>query len=355
MKKHSTRQEAEQKKQGGVVGLDLGDRWSHYCRLEERGGKREEGRVRTTPAAMREWLPRQGADLVVMEVGTHSSWVSREVEAGGRRALVADARRVELISRNQGKSDRTDAELLARLGRADEALLKPIRHRGAAAQLDLTMVRARDALVRARTQLVNTVRGLVKGTGERLPSCSAEAFAQRAGATLPASLRAALGPLLDMIRALTQKIGGLDRQVERVAKRYPETECLRQVSGVGVLTAVAYVLTLEDPRRFGRSRQVGPYLGMTPGRAQSGECDPQKRISKAGNGYLRRLLVGSAHYILGPFGPPTALREWGLRLAARGGGNGKKRAVVAVARKLAVLLHRLWVSGAVYQPFPAAA
>lgn len=354
MKKDSTMPGVAKQGVGLVVGLDLGDRWSYYCRLEEHGNPVEEGRVKTTPAAMREWLGQQEAGLVVLEVGTHSSWVSREVEASGARALVADARRVEVISKNVGKSDRSDAELLARLGRADEGLLKPIQHRSARAQADLTLIRARDALVRARTQLINTARGLVKGTGERLPACSAEAFAARVSEEVPPGLRAALRPVLDAIRVLTQKIGKLDGEVRKVARKYPETKGLEQIPGVGVLTALAYVLTLEDPRRFGRSRQVGAYLGMTPARAQSGSRDPQKGISKAGDGYLRRLLVSSAHYILGPFGPSTALREWGLRLAMRGGGNGKKRAVVAVARKLAVLLHRLWSSGAVYQPFPAA-
>jgi len=115
------------------------------------------------------------------------------------------------------------------------------------------------------------------------------------------------------------------------------------------------VLTLEDPGRFRQSRAVGPYLGLCPRRDQSGGRDAQLRITKRGDAMLRRLLVSGAQYILGPFGPDTDLRRWGLRLAARGGKNAKKRAVVAVARKLATLLHRLWVSGATYQPLRAAA
>jgi transposase len=135
-----------------------------------------------------------------------------------------------------------------------------------------------------------------------------------------------------------------------MAKRYPETELLRQVQGVGVVTSLTYVLTVEDPKRFRRSREAGCYAGLRPGRRRSGKSDPQMRISKEGDQYLRRILVQAGHYILGPHGEDSDLRRWGLKLAARGGKNAKKRAVVAVARKLAVLLHHLWVTGEVYEP-----
>lgn len=157
--------------------------------------------------------------------------------------------------------------------------------------------------------------------------------------------------MLDVIAVLGKEVGRYDRQVETLAAtRHPETTALRQVPGVGALTALSYVLTLEDPARFPKSRAVGSYLGLRPKQRDSGESTPALRISKRGDAHLRRLLVGSAHYILGPFGPDTDLRRWGLTLAARGGTNAKKRAVVAVARKLAVLLHRLWVTGEVYEP-----
>lgn len=168
---------------------------------------------------------------------------------------------------------------------------------------------------------------------------------------MPAELVSALGPVLETIAELTVRIRAYDRELERLcAQQYPETQRLRQVAGVGALTALAYVLVLEDPTRFARSRAVGPYLGLRPKRAESGQARPQLRISKGGDVLLRKLLVQSAHYVLGPFGPDTDLRRWGQRLAARGGKNAKKRAVIAVARKLAVLLHRLWMSGAKYEP-----
>ena len=151
--------------------------------------------------------------------------------------------------------------------------------------------------------------------------------------------------------AVSDCIQVYDERIEKLGReKYGHTELLRQVKGVGPLTSLAYVLTLENPDRFAKSRDVGPYLGLVPKQEESGDSQPQLGISKAGDVMLRRLLVGSAHYILGPFGPDTDLRRYGLRLCERGGKNAKKRAAVAVARKLAVLLHRLWISGEVYEP-----
>jgi transposase len=185
-----------------------------------------------------------------------------------------------------------------------------------------------------------------------LPSCSTQSFAKKARPALPESLRPALEPLLETIQDMTKRIQGYEQEIEHLCQHvYPETASLCQIKGVGALTALAYVLTLEDAKRFKESREVGPYLGLVPKRNQSGDTDPQGRITKTGDQFLRRLLVGSAHYILGPFGEESLLRTWGLRLAERGGKAAKKRAVVAVARKLAVLLHKLWVSGEDYHPF----
>jgi transposase len=339
-----------------TIGLDLGDRFSQLCALDARGQILATARRRTTPAALERHFAALPRGRIVLEVGTHSPWVSRLLERLGHEVLVANARQVRLIYGSDRKSDRVDAETLARLGRLDPALLQPIRHRGAEAQADLAQLRARDALVRTRTLLINHVRGAVKAWGARLPASSAPAFATKAAPGVPPELRGALGPLLELIATLTYEIRGMERQLARVATaRYPETARLRQPSGVGLLTALCDVLTLEDPGRFRQSRAVGPYLGLCPRRDQSGGHEAQLRITKRGDAMLRRLLVSGAQYILGPFGPDTDLRRWGLRLAARGGKNAKKRAVVAVARKLATLLHRLWVSGAVYQPLRAAA
>ena len=198
-------------------------------------------------------------------------------------------------------------------------------------------------------------RACVKAFGVRLPACSAESFAGRVKPQVPKVLAEAIAPLLETTERLTEQIRDYDRQVATISRaRYTCSERLQQVSGVGPLTALAYVLTLEEPQRFEKSRAVGAYLGLTPKRDQSGQTDKQLHISRAGNGYLRQLLVTSSHYILGPFGPDSDLRRYGLRIAERGGKNAKKRAVVAVARKLSVLLHYLWKTGADYVPLRGA-
>jgi transposase len=287
-----------------------------------------------------------------MEVGTHSRWASHLLKELGHDVLVANARKLRAIYHNPRKGDRADAETLARLARLDPALLSPIHHRSPQAQSDLAVLRSRDAIIRARTLLINHARSIVKSSGDRLPSCSADSFAHKVAPDIPETLHPALLPILDTIASLTKQIREYDRQIELLCQdQYPETKLLRKVSGVGPLTALAFILTLENPDRFHRSREVGPALGLVPKRDQSGDQDPQLRITKTGDPYLRRLVVGSAQYILGPFGPDCDLRRWGLKLAERGGKNAKKRAVVGVARKLAVLLHHLWKTGEIYDPF----
>ena len=336
---------------GWTVGLDVSDRYTQVYGVDPSGARVVEDRIRTTPPAMRQWFAGRPRLRVVLEVGTHSPWLSRVVAASGHEVLVANARKLRLIYQNDRKSDRLDAASLARVGRLDPTLLAPIHHRGETAQADLALLRARETLVRARTQLVNHVRGAVKAVGGRLPACSTPSFAQRVAGELPAILRPALEPVLATIRHLSGQIRHYDRTLATIAhERYPETARLRQVKGVGPLTALCYVLTLEDPHRFRRSRAVAAYLGLCPRQWESGERQPQLRITKAGDGMARRLLVSAAQYILGPFGPDTALRRWGLGLGARGGRFPKHRAVVAVARKLAGLLHSLWVHERDYVP-----
>ena len=334
-----------------TIGLDLGDRHSYFCTLDSAGENLESGRVQTTKSTLENRFRNCEAARVVIEAGTHSPWVSRLLADCGHEVLVANPRKLALITQNDSKDDPVDAELLARLGRVDPQLLSPIEHRGRQAQADLAVIRARDAVVAARTQLVNHVRGAVKSLGSRMASCSTRSFAKKAGSQLPTDLRFALEPLLEVIAAMTQQINGYDRQIEDTCReKYPETELLRQVTGVGAVTSLTFVLTLENPHRFARSRSVGSFLGLRPGKDKSGAQDPELHITKGGDRLLRRLLVGSAQYILGPFGPDCDLRRWGLKLASRGRKSAKKRAVVAVARKLAVLLHRLWAGSEVYEP-----
>jgi transposase len=288
---------------------------------------------------------------IAIEAGTHSPWVSRVLEECGHEVLVANARKLRLIYANKRKTDEVDAENLARLARLDPKLLYPLRHRGEESQAHMALIRSRQALVDCRSQLVNHVRGTVKSFGARLPKCPARSFHNRAAEHVPEPLLPAIGPILEQIGSLTERIRQYDRKLETVSEEhYPQTELLRQVEGIGPLTALTFVLTLEDPHRFEESRSVGAYLGLVPANDRSGESDPQKRISKEGDELLRKLLVSSAHYVLGPFGSDSDLRRHGEKIASRGGKNAKKRAAVAVARKLSVLLHRLWVSAEVYDP-----
>jgi transposase len=335
-----------------TAGLDLGDKYSYLCLIDTESGEViEEGRLRTTPEAFERRFASERALRIAIEAGTHSPWASRVLEECGHEVLVANARKLRLIYANKQKTDEIDAENLARLARVDPKLLYPLKHRGEDSQAHMALIRSRQALIGCRTQLVNHVRGAVKSFGACLPKCPARSFHNRAPEHIPEALCAALGPILEQIGSLTERIRQYDRKLETIAKEhYPETELLRQVEGIGPLTALTFVLTLEDPHRFEKSRSVGAYLGLVPATSQSGERDPQKRISKEGDEMLRRLLVGSAHYILGPFGGDSDLRRHGEKIASRGAKNAKKRAAVAVARKLSVLLHRLWVSGEVYEP-----
>jgi transposase len=334
-----------------TIGLDLGDRSSHYCILNEAGEVILEQKLATTPEAMKQTFAKVPRSLIAMETGTHSPWVSRLLTELGHEVLVAHAQKVQLITKSKRKDDRHDARTLARLARIDPQLLGPVRHRSAKAQIHLTVIRARAELVRARTALVNAARGLAKSHGQRLPPCGTQQVSRELAAGLHAELREVLEPLLQEIESLNERIQEYEVRMEKIAREsYPQVELLKQVKGVGTQIALTYVLTLEDPQRFAKSREVGWFLGLRPGRRDSGASQPQMHISKEGDRYLRTMLVQGAHYILGPFGEDSDLRRWGQKLAARGGKSAKKRAVVAVARKLAVLLHRLWVSGEVYEP-----
>ncbi|MGA2235281.1 MAG: IS110 family transposase [Terriglobales bacterium] len=334
-----------------TIGLDLGDRSSWYCVLNESGAVLLEQKLSTTPQAMREVFGGMPRSRIALETGMHSPWVSRLLSELGHEVIVAHARNVRLIGESRKKDDRLDAQTLARLARIDPQLLCPVKHRSARAQADLTVIRARAGLVRARTALVNTARGLAKSYGERLRGCNVRNMNPEKAEVLSPELQKALEPLLAGIESLSERIREYNEGIEQLAEQsYPQVARLKQVKGVGTLIALTYVLTLEDAHRFGKSRDVGCYLGLQPGRRNSGQSEPQMHISKEGDPYLRTLLVQGAHHILGPFGVDSDLRRWGLKLAERGGKSGKKRAIIAVARKLAVLLHRLWVSGEVYEP-----
>ena len=354
MKRNTTDQSPKRRSirrmQSLTIGMDLGDKTSRFCVIGSSGEVISDGGVATTKKAISEKFGSLKRCRIAIEAGTHSPWISRLLFELGHEVIVANPRQLKLITESSRKSDNVDAETLARLARVDPLLLRPIRHRSERAQMDLMVIRARAALVQARTSLVNTGRGMVKASGERLPKVDAEALGVEEASALPAALREVLRPLLDTVEQLTVKIKAADKEIERMARtRYPETELLMQVSGVGALIALTFVLTVDDKERFQKSRDVGCFIGLRPRRQDSGERRPQLPITKEGDMYLRALLVQGAHCILSRQGPDTDLKRWGERMCT-GGRNAKKRAIVAVARKLAILLHRFWVTGEVYEP-----
>ena len=335
---------------GFTIGLDLGDRNHYVCALDATGQIIHEGPIPNDRVALAWLLTKYPAASVALEAGTHSPWISRYLTDCGATVIVANPRKLHAISRHERKCDRRDAAMLARLARADVALLHPIKHGSAQAQHDLLGLKLRDALVRTRVNLINTVRFTLKSLGHRVSNPSSEAFHKSILTAVPADCLPVVQPVLAVLALLTEQIKTLERDLVARSKRdYPVTQRLQQIAGVGPLTALCFVLKIGEPTRFGRSRDVGPYLGLCPGRDQSGGTDKQLRISKCGDGLLRRLLVSAAHYVLGPFGPACALRAYGQHLAGTSA-REKKRAVVAVARKLAVLLLSLWKHGTDYEP-----
>jgi len=343
-------------KQRLTVGLDLGDRYSRYCILDEAGEKASEDKLPTTKTGLDALFGKMSPCRIALEVGTHSPWVSRHLAGMGHEVIVANPRKVKLITQSVKKNDRMDAEQLARLARVDPKLLSPIHHRGPEAQADLAVVRARMTLVDARTELINSARGMAKPMGERLPKCDADYVKESLADGLSAAAQTAIRPLLKSVEEINKQIQVYEQRIGAIAERYPEMKVLKQVHGVGTLIALTYILTIEDAQRFAHSREVGPYVGLTRKLKDSGDSQPELGISKSGDELLRRLLVQGAHCILRQGAPDSDLKAWGMARLQSGGKPGKgskkakKKAVVAVARKLAVLLHHLWVTGEVYDP-----
>ena len=308
-------------------------------------------RLRMKAEDLEPYLATMGRSRVAIEAGGQSRWVAELIERCGHQVFVSNTRKVAYIHQSDDKNDPGDAYKLAELVYFKPRLLHPIQHRSQQAQADLSWIRAREVLVGTRTAVVNAVRGMSKAFGKRLAKCSTEAFSSKMADQIPEAIRGAVAPLLETLDHLNEQIDYYDRMEAKIARdRYGKHELLTQVDGVGVHTALSFMLTIGDAERFQKSRAVGCYLGLRPKQQDSGESKPQLGITKAGDEYLRKTLVNCAHYILGPHGKESDLRQFGQRICKRGGKNAKKRAVIAVARKLSVLLHRLWVTGETYEP-----
>jgi len=335
-----------------TIGVDMGDKYSRYSILDQASGEVVgTGRVATTPRSMETFLSNYPQARVVLEVGTHSRWSSEIAQACCEEVLVANPRKLSFIYKNNRKSDEVDALALARVGRLDPTLLSPIQHRSEAAQLDRVVLRCRAGLVSSRTKLVNILRGIVKSFGHRLPALATKRIGHQTMELLPPDLHIQMHPLLLAIEALNDEIAEYDKRVNALAEqKYAEAKRLTQVPGVGNLTALAFILTIEDRDRFRSSRTVGAFFGLVPKRDQSGDVEKQLSITKSGDRMVRTLLVQCAQKILASNSPDSDLKRAGLRIAARGGKTTKKKAVIAVARKLAVLMHALWRDDTVYEP-----
>jgi len=334
------------------VGIDLGDAKSHICSLDpETGEILNESAIPTTREDLARVFAAMPRAVILMETGTHSNWVARLLTAQGHKVTVAHARRLRIVSENLRKSDRTDAQVLAMLAASPVNLVKAIVVRSAQTQELAAVVRARDLAVQTRSTLAVGAKGFVKAAGARLPGSQPAALPQRAWDHVPPELSSAVHPLLSLIAQMTETIRGYDREIERICGELrPETKRLTQVHGVGEVTALAYVLAVESASRFEHSRDVGAFFGLVPAKNQSGRSNPKLGISKNGDALVRRLLVQCAHQILRKASPDTALQRWGLAYIERHGKGSRKTAATAVARKLAVLLHALWTSGAKYEP-----
>lgn len=330
-----------------VIGLDLSLKTAQAAVLDSSGNWALESTIRATETSLRRFFEGRASSLVVVEAGGTSAWVARLAEEAGHEVLVANPRRVKLISESSRKTDRVDARMLARLAQADPALLAPVKHRSEQTQRSRGLLRVRGCLVRQRTESINVVRGLLRGFGYRIRMGATARFTRRfAQLELPAELREMVSLLLETIDHLSAQIAKADQAIERLAERHPAIDLLKTVPGVGQLIATNYVLCIEDPERFAKARDVTGFLGLNPRVHQSGAVLRIGGITKEGDGELRRLLVQGAHVLLRSK-QDSDLKRWGLRLKERA---GTKKAVVAVARKLAVVLLVMWRDGAAFEP-----
>ena len=334
-----------------TIGFDLGAKTSSYSVLGGGGAVVDEGSVPMSPKRVREFFTEQPQSRVVIEASGSSRWTAKIAIELGHEVIIANPRKLHHITKSYTKSDGNDAFRLADLGQVRPRLLSPVRLRSDKAHSGRMHQRVRTQLISNRTALINCVRGCARSLGHALPSCSTRVFYKRARTALPTADLEVLTPLLDQLEALAKQIDSCDQKTKLLgANEFPEAGILRQISGVGPVLSLAFVCSIDEPKAFKNSRSVGAFFGLAPKSRQSGDSSPQLRISKQGDPETRRLLVSAATYILGPFGEDCDLRRYGQRIAASGSQAARAKARIAVARKLAVLLHRLLITGEEYEP-----
>ncbi len=334
------------------VGIDVHQKYSELCVVSDRGEIVDQERAPTTEARLRRFFKNRPPSRVLLESGPMTPWVYRLLSELVQEVVVVNPRRVRLIAESTLKTDKADAEVLARIGRLDLGLLRPVYQRTEAAQDLRTRLRVRSALVRSRTALINTVRGLLRAQGYRLAPSTTRTFMTRYGAAkIPKTLTLTIDPLVEMIVGLTQQIDLLHQGLVEQSRADALTTRLQTVPGVGPLVSLAFVGWMDRSQRFQNSRDVGACLGLRPRLRSSGGHEHRGRITREGDSEMRRLLVQAAHCALRSK-RDSALKRWAEQLLQR---VGKSKTVVALARKIAVLLHHLWVTGGSFRPFPQAA
>jgi len=336
-----------------IIGVDLGDKKHAVCVTDKDGNILKEYFITNTQNSLTKLAEAYPKSLIAIEVGTHSPWISRLLSSLGAEVIVANARKLRAIYTNERKSDELDARMLAKIARLDPDLLYPIQHGTEESQRDLAVIRLRDTLTRQRVNLILSVRFTLKSMGIVLKQSSTPSFADSARDQLndDVDTLCLIHPALLVIDELTLQIKDLDKRIKNmIADKYKEAERLQQIPGIGPITALTFILHIGNSERFDKIRDVGAYLGLVPRRDQSGSLDKQLPISKTGDKYLRSLLVQAAQYILGHFGPDCDLRRQGHKIAARGGKAAKRKAVVAVARKLSVMMLSMWQRSSDYNP-----
>lgn len=330
------------------VGFDVSKEETSYCVMDKDGKVLARGKTATDPTALFEALREHCLcpERIVMETGTLSHWLVRELRERGLPVELIDARQAHAVMKLQhNKTDANDAELLAEIART--GFCRPVAVKSEEAQGGRIALKARSHLVRQRRDTENTIRGLLASLGHRFPKGVGK-FARRVRAILEEhpELGAVVEPLLCARAALATSLEALDKEVVRLAKDSPSCRLLMSAPGVGPVTAMAFASTIDDPGRFSKSRTVGAYVGLTTRRFQSGEMDYSGRISKHGDTMLRALLYEAANSMLTVVRQAHPLKDWARRVKKR---TSHKKACVALARKLAVILHRMLVTGEVFR------
>lgn len=334
-----------------TIGMDLGNKKHAVCALDAKGTILFRTEVPNNPESLEGFFREQAGATVAMETGLCCRWISTLARAQGCRVLVGNARKLAAIWQSKRKNDRNDALLIARLARADPELFHPVELRDDEHHAMVQIIRLREQAVGSRTALVNSIRGTCKARGVFLPVCDASCFHKAAKELLEGDLARLVAPLLGILEVLRESIRDYDRMLESYAREHfaKETDLLRTIPGCGPITACAFVAHVGNPSRFQKARSAGPNFGLTPAQEQSGETDAPRRISKAGSSLVRHLLMTAANYILRESSPDTALKRHGLRICARGGKVARRKAKVAVARKLAVTMLAMLKTGRPYE------